>query len=98
MKKEKVDKGFEFNYYNLSYRRRFIRTLWLIPWMVLALCWMCWLDVSIFILVPLAVGFAIADFVQALYNYKKWKEETNPYEALSNRSLAFIKAMSKWKK
>ena len=29
MNKEKVDKGFELIYYRLSYRRRFIRTLWL---------------------------------------------------------------------
>ena len=31
MKKEKVDKDFELLYENLSYRRKFIRTLWLIP-------------------------------------------------------------------
>ena len=32
-----VDKGFELRYHKLSYRRRFIRTLWLIPWMILIL-------------------------------------------------------------
>ena len=31
MKKDKVDKGFELLYDNLSYRRKFIRTIWLIP-------------------------------------------------------------------
>ncbi len=31
MKKDKVDKGFELFYNNLSYRRRLIRTLWLFP-------------------------------------------------------------------
>ncbi len=31
MKQEKVDKGFELLYKNLSYRRKFIRTLWMIP-------------------------------------------------------------------
>lgn len=76
MKKEKVDKGFELLYYNLSYRRRFIRTLWLIPWMILGLCGLYWLDTPIFILVLIAVIFAITDAIQALYNYKKWKEET----------------------
>ena len=30
MKKDKVDKGFELFYDNLSYRRKFIRTIWLI--------------------------------------------------------------------
>lgn len=75
MKKEKLDKGFELIYYNLSYRRRFIRTLWMIPWMILALCLMGWLGTSLYILLPLAVIFAVIDFIQALHNYKKWKEE-----------------------
>ena len=76
MKNEKVDKGLEFRYYKLSYRRRFIRTLWLIPWMLLVLFLMHWLGASLFILVLTTVIFTITDFVQALYNYKKWKEET----------------------
>lgn len=73
---EKVDKGFELNYYKLSYRRRFIRTLWLIPWMIIALCCMHWLGAPTFIIVLVAVIFVIGDFIQALHNYKKWKEET----------------------
>ena len=81
MKKGKVDKGFELIYYNLSYRRRFIRTLWLIPWMILVLCWLHWLeDTPMFILVPVAMIFAVVDFIQALHNYKKWKEETEVNE------------------
>ena len=76
MKKEKVDKGFELIYYNLSYRRRFIRTLWLIPWNLLVLCWLRWLGTPMFIIIPVAVVFVIIDYIQALHNYKKWKEET----------------------
>ena len=34
---DKVDKGFELIYWKLSYRRKFIRTLWLIPWAVASL-------------------------------------------------------------
>ena len=84
MKKGKVDKGFELIYYNLSYRRRFIRTLWLIPWMILVLCWLHWLeDTPMFILVPVAIIFAVVDFIQALHNYKKWKEETEVNETNS---------------
>ena len=30
-KHEKVDKGIELCYWKLSYRRKFIRTLWMIP-------------------------------------------------------------------
>lgn len=76
MKKEKVDKGFEFTYYNLSYRRRFIRTLWIIPWIIPILFWLHWIDTSMFIIVPVAVIFTSIAFIQALHNYKKWKEET----------------------
>lgn len=31
MGNNKVDKGFEVLYWRLSYRRKFIRTLWLMP-------------------------------------------------------------------
>lgn len=37
---------------------------------------MYWLNTPIFILVPVAVIFVVTDFTQALYNLKKWKEET----------------------
>ena len=75
MKKGKVDKGFELIYYNLSYRRRFIRTLWMIPWAILGLCGMCWLGASMFLLILVAVVFVVVGFEQARYNYQKWKEE-----------------------
>lgn len=77
MKKELVDKGFELCYYNLSYRRRFIRTLWLIPWEILLLCFMHWRKVPLFIIAALAIFFTVATFIQALHNYKKWKEDAN---------------------
>ena len=72
---EKVDKGIMICYWQLSYRRKFIRTLWMIPIAVVvifgfyykfrSLLWTC-LIVAIFI---------VAIFVQAFYNYKKWQEE-----------------------
>ena len=70
-----VDKGFELLYYKLSYRRRFIRTLWLTPWTVLVLFLNYWVDMPIYILVPMAVGLILVIYIQASYNYKKWKEE-----------------------
>ena len=72
---KRVDKGFELNYYKLSYRRRFIRTLWMIPWIFLALCLLWWIGTPMFITIPVAVILAIIEYVQALHNYKKWKEE-----------------------
>ena len=75
MKNRKVDKGFELNYYNLSYRRKFIRTLWMIPWLILAICGMCLVKAPIFIIIPVAVILVIILFIQAVHNYKKWKED-----------------------
>ena len=72
-----VDKGFELNYYKLSYRRRFIRTLWLILWINLILILLHFLGEPAYIVVPMAVGFAVIEYIQASINYKKWKEEEN---------------------
>lgn len=69
-----VDKGFELMYYKLSYRRRFIRTLWLIPWMILVLFLLSWIGATAYILVPVAILFVVVGFIQALYNYRKWKK------------------------
>ena len=77
MKNNKIDKGFEINYYNLSYRRKFIRTLWMIPFMILALSLMVLIGTPLFITIPVAVIFAVTGFIQAFHNYKKWKDETD---------------------
>lgn len=77
MRNNKVDKGFEINYYNLSYRRKFIRTLWMIPFMILTLCLVVWIGTPLFITLPVAVIFAVTGFIQAFHNYKKWREETD---------------------
>ena len=76
MNDEKVDKGFELSYYKLSYRRRFIRTLWMIPWAILALFWLQWLGYQ-YTLVIVGIIFAVVGFVQAFHNYKLWKKEEN---------------------
>ncbi|MDE6312490.1 MAG: hypothetical protein K2M46_02550 [Lachnospiraceae bacterium] len=69
----KVDKGFELCYYNLSYRRKFIRTLWLIPWVLLApILVYIWMD-SLIISIALAVVLVVIEIIQATYNYRKWK-------------------------
>ena len=75
MKKEKVDKGFEIFYNNLSYRRKFIRTLWMIPWTILALLFFYVVGLSMIAILSYAVVFVVIGYKQASYNYKKWKEE-----------------------
>ncbi|MCA0970621.1 ATPase [Halobacillus litoralis] len=74
--KEKKDEGFAYNYFHLSYRRKFIRTL-TSSWMgVLAV-------VIIFIFSPfstavnvgIGVFIAITFVAQGIYNYYMWKKE-----------------------
>lgn len=68
---KKVDKGFEPIYWNLSYRRKFIRTLWLLQFGII---------LAIYLLISHSnkfVGFLIIFFVtwviQLIYTYYKWK-------------------------
>lgn len=73
----KKDKGFELIYYNLSYRRRFIRTLWTIPWGVLALFVMYWGSWPMYIIISVAILLIIVFCIQAYHNYKKWKNDSS---------------------
>lgn len=70
----KVDKGFELVYWKLSYRRKFIRTLWMIPYAVITLILIWWLYRSIIITSILAVVIVVTEVVQLIYTYKKWKK------------------------
>ena len=73
--KEKKDKGAVFFYYKLSYRRKFIRTLWTFPVVVISL-------VVIYIFAGLksnenliiSISFLIIFLIQLFYNYLKWKK------------------------
>lgn len=69
-----VDKGFELYYWNLSYRRKFIRTLWvcLILFVLLILLRDLFLENTLRMVI-LYIVCPIASIVQAVYNYKKWK-------------------------
>ena len=76
MKKRQVDKGFELGYHNLSYRRKFVRTLWMIPLAIVALYLMHKIGYTTDRLLLCAVVFAVTISLQSRVNYKKWKEET----------------------
>ena len=82
--KVKVDKGFEINYYKLTYRRKFIRTLWLFPLLLVSLKTYlnCFKDVnSEFILYFFCYGVSLVVLLcyvfQLIYNYRKSKEKDN---------------------
>lgn len=72
-----VDKGFCLSYWRLSYRRKFLRTLWIVPWAVVAVALFFALNLSLFGIgawgwaAVLAIGLP----AQALYNYRKWQSE-----------------------
>lgn len=72
---KKIDKGFAFGYWKLSYRRKFIRTLWMFPVLVItifSLQVMC--DSSLFTYVS-EIVLVLLFIIQAIYNYKKWRTE-----------------------
>lgn len=74
VKKNKVDKGFELFYDNLSYRRKFIRTIWLIPLGIGVGVFIT--NISVFVSLFYWISFVIAGVRQLGYNYVMWKKET----------------------
>lgn len=73
MEKSMVDKGFELRYYKLSHRRKLIRTLWFIPWSIIALAGLYWIGMSNGFIIIAAIVFGSTIAIQAIYNYRKWK-------------------------
>ena len=67
----KNDKGFNFNYWNLSYRRKFIRTIWIV--ILTTIC--IWYFTNPPIRLILVIGSLIAGAIQGGYTYMKWKDE-----------------------
>ena len=75
MKKDKVDKGFELFYDKLSYRRKFIRTIWLIPIGIAVGIVITYISIIVSLFYWLI--FIISVVKQLKYNYAMWKKETN---------------------
>lgn len=71
----KKDKGFELLYNNLSYRRRLIRTLWLIPIGIAVGIVITY--ISIIVSIFYWIWFIIATIKQLKDNYTMWKNQTN---------------------
>lgn len=101
----KVDKGFELVYWKLSYRRKFIRTLWMIPWAIVSLIFIQIVgkNYKYTILYTILAGiiYLVILPIQAIYNYKKWmKEEMKWYYAFleKNKNLNFqaLEVISVW--
>lgn len=71
----KKDKGFELLYNNLSYRRRLIRTLWLIPIGIAVGIVITY--ISIIVSIFYWIWFIISTIKQLKDNYTMWKNQTN---------------------
>ncbi|QJA08616.1 hypothetical protein HF520_06520 [Romboutsia sp. CE17] len=73
--KNKVDKGFELIYWNLSYRRKFIRTLWQTPLVFLAIGLLIFVGKNLFFNRIAPILLVIIYIWQLIYNYIKWKKD-----------------------
>lgn len=73
-KEGKVDKGFELLYFKLSRRRKFIRTLWLIPWAILTIGIVAWSSLCIEFKIAIIILIALTEGAQLVINYRKWKK------------------------
>ncbi len=74
--KKKKDKGFVLFYQRLSYRRRFIRALWGIPFMLLM--YFLIYQFGVFTETQLqivALVFVLMVLFDAGYNYYRWKKQ-----------------------
>lgn len=72
---EKIDRGFVVCFWKLSYRRKFIRTLWLLPIIVIEIYYIHIIFESYLLTVFIGVILSILFVVQSAYYYKKWKAE-----------------------
>lgn len=70
---ERIDKGIELFYWKLSYRRKFIRTLWMIPLDAVVVIGFHTTYQSYPLTCVIAAAVGIVTFIQAVYNYRKWK-------------------------
>lgn len=72
---KKVDKGFQLIYWKLSYRRKFIRTLWTIPIFIISIGIIVFLGDGIVVSRIMPLILIILFILQIIYNYIKWKKE-----------------------
>ena len=74
-KKPKVDKGFKFAYHALSYRRKFLHTIYSIPIYIISLVIIFWVEGFTNFFIFFTLFFIILFGIQTSYNYIKWKKE-----------------------
>lgn len=74
---KKIDKGFALIYCRLSNRRKFIRTLWTIPWAVFALIIIQIIGRNAVQTFIWGVVLCVVICAQLFVTYRRWKGENN---------------------
>lgn len=73
--KGKVDKGFEFIYFKLTYRRKMIRTFTSLPITIIGLLIIYYFsNWSLEFYLTFVLFVLLTVLAQFVYNFKKWKE------------------------
>ncbi|RLL48391.1 hypothetical protein D8M04_03780 [Oceanobacillus piezotolerans] len=68
-----------FNYWKLSYRGKFIRTLWMIPIDVLTIIMLVILGAPLKITINISLVLFVTLIGQLVYTYVKWRTELNSW-------------------
>nr|WP_258554949.1 hypothetical protein [Planococcus sp. (in: firmicutes)]QJS06188.1 hypothetical protein [Planococcus sp. (in: firmicutes)] len=72
---EKKDKGFVFIGYKLSYRRKFIRSIWMLPFILVLYIGIYWLgDLTTNEYMTIGVIFLLLVLIDIAISYVKWKK------------------------
>ncbi|MDU1096532.1 MAG: hypothetical protein E7A11_18215 [Clostridium sp.] len=70
----KVDKGFHLNYWKLSYRRRFVRNLWMLPLLMAITGMLITRGDSALTCRIISIILLVSSVFELIYNYLKWKK------------------------
>ena len=70
----KVDKGFHLNYWKLSYRRKFIRNLWMLPLIIEITRIFITRGDSTLTCRIIPIILLVSSIFELIYNYLKWKK------------------------
>jgi hypothetical protein len=72
-KQQNIDKGYELSYRKLSYRRKFIRTLWMIPFAIAAVIMLFLTNTEYMFALLMTMLLIVIFVIQLVYTYKKYK-------------------------
>lgn len=70
----KVDKWFHLNYWKLSYRRRFVRNLWMLPLLMVIYGILIMRGDSTLTCRIIPIILLVSSVFELIYNYLKWKK------------------------